>query len=86
MNLKCIISEGNRSLNIPTTSEPNDENLWLKNQVARLESELEEQKQREIKLKGLHSDETKFQQDIHETENKLNLSKIKELESTIQHL
>ena len=60
MNLKCIISEGNRSLNITTTSEPNDENLWLKNQVARLEGELEEQKQREIKLKGLHSDETKF--------------------------
>ena len=41
---------------------------------------------REIKLKGLHEDEIRCSSDIYETQNQLNLSKIKELEATNFHL
>ena len=86
--MQNIISEANHALlgtghNRSVSKEKIDQ---FQAEIKRLNLELKEQKMREIKLKGLHEDEIRCSSDIYETQNQLNLSKIKELEATNFHL
>lgn len=57
--------------------------LQLEERIEKLEAELDEQKEREQKLKSLHNDEMKYNADMNEYEQQLFQSKIRELESNI---